>query len=382
VRVALLPSAYAPAVGGVEELTHRLANQLRASGDAVEVWTIRHPRTLPADEVIDGVRVRRFVLPLPSARPGALARFPLACIDARRALAAAEAEFRPDVLHVQCFSANGAYATSLAARRRVPLVVTLQGETVMDDHDIYDRSVLLRHALRRALRRADAVTGCSQFVLDDAGERFGLSPRKGTVVPNGVELGGDHPPRSLRLPFERFVLGLGRAVPNKGFDLLLAAFARLAPRHPGLGLLIGGGGRACAALADQAAALGIADRVSLPGSLDRGGVAWAMANAEVFVLPSRVEPFGIVVLEALRACCPTVVSCHGGASEIVRHEREGLVADPFDASALSRAIERLLQDRQLALTLAEAGRERAAEFSWVRIASRYRQIYDAGFSKM
>ncbi|MBW3605159.1 MAG: glycosyltransferase family 1 protein, partial [Actinobacteria bacterium] len=65
-RVALMPSAYAPAVGGVEELTRRLADRLKGIGDTVEVWTFRHPPGLPMDEVIEGIRVRRFAFPLPA----------------------------------------------------------------------------------------------------------------------------------------------------------------------------------------------------------------------------------------------------------------------------------------------------------------------------
>ena len=68
-RIALLPSAYAPSVGGVEELTRRLAGRLVTAGDEVEIWTIRHPAGLPADELVDGLRVRRFVLPMPARLP-------------------------------------------------------------------------------------------------------------------------------------------------------------------------------------------------------------------------------------------------------------------------------------------------------------------------
>ena len=70
--------------------------------------------------------------------------------------------FAPDVLHVQCFSVNGVYAAALARIFRTPLVVSLQGETVMDDHDIYERSASLRLGLRIGLRTASAVTGCSE----------------------------------------------------------------------------------------------------------------------------------------------------------------------------------------------------------------------------
>lgn len=374
-KIALLPSAYAPAVGGVEELTRRLADRLVARGDQVEVWTFRHPRTLAVREAIDGTVVRRFDFAMPAARPAALAGLPLRGARAFAALSAAVSELRPDVLHVQCFSGQGVYATAVAIRHRVPLVVSLQGETVMDDADIYDRSTSLRLGLRVALRRAQAVTGCSQFVVDDAVSRFGLPPHKGQVIHNGVEVAGDEAPRPVDLPFGRYVLGLGRVVPKKGFDLLLAAFARLAGAHPDVGLLIGGDGSARQGLISQAEALGLAGRVALPGWLDRAQVAWAMANAEVFTLPSRVEPFGIVVIEALRAGRPVVVSARGGAPEIVRHEREGLVADPLDTASFAEALDLLLGDPALAARLASAGRGRVEDFSWDATAEQYAELY-------
>lgn len=366
-RIVLLPSAYAPAIGGVEELTARLARHLVGMGDAVEVWTIRHPAELPAREEIDRITVRRFALPLPRMAASSVVRFPLERRRALGELATAAAAFRPDLLHVQCFSANGVYATWLARRLRVPLVVSLQGETVMDDRDIYERSLALRQGLRRALRQASAVTGCSRFVLADAEERFGLPPGKGQVIPNGVELDERAEPTPLDLPFERFVLGLGRIVQKKGFDLLVDAFALLRDRHPDIGLVIGGDGPARPQLGGE--------RVFLPGPLSRGQVAWAMQNAEVFVLPSRVEPFGIVVLEALRAGCPAIVSSHGGATEIVRDEEDGLVVDPTDTGALAAAIDRLLTDAALAARLREAGPPRAADFAWAELAHRYRHRY-------
>ncbi|HVP76123.1 MAG TPA: glycosyltransferase family 4 protein [Gaiellaceae bacterium] len=371
-RIALFPSAYAPWVGGVEELTRCLAIELVGSGDEIEVWTLRHPHTLPAQEEIGGLRVRRFELPLPGANLRSLLAFPRAARAGMRELRRAADEFRPDVVHVQCFSANGVYA---AALRGTPLVVSLQGETVMDDRDIYDSSLALRLGLRLGLRRARSVTACSSFVLADAYRRFGLPEGRGTVVPNGVDLAGERALAPLSVPFDRFVLGLGRVVRKKGFDLLLEAFARLAPQRPGLGLVVGGDGPEREALAARVHELGLDGRVLLPGSLSRAQVAWAMANASVFVLPSRVEPFGIVVLEALRAGRPVVVSTHGGATEIVRDEREGLAADPFDPDALATAIARTLDEDALRERLTSAGEVRVRAFDWPRVADRYRAIY-------
>jgi glycogen(starch) synthase len=373
-RIVLLPSAYAPAVGGVEELTRRLAERLQVSGDAVEVWTNRHPLELPAREAIDGIEVRRFPLPLPRL-DRSVAGFPYAAGAALVGLRRAAAELRPEILHAQCFSGNGVYAIALARALRVPLVVTLQGETVMDDHDIYDHSAALRAGLRFGLRTASAVTGCSEFVLDDARARFGLGAGDGTVVPNGADSATEEAQLPFAVPFERFVLGLGRVVEKKGFDLLLRAFAPVAAGDPTVGLVIGGDGAARPGLRQLASELGLAERVVFPGTLSRGQVAWAMANATVFVLPSRVEPFGIVVLEAMGVGRAVVVSSRGGAPEIVRDGVDGLVADPFDEVALAAAITRLLADERLRRNLGAAAAVRAADFSWDAIAERYREIY-------
>lgn len=379
-RIVLLPSAYAPAVGGVEELTANLAQTLLAAGDEVEVWTIRHPKELPALEVIDGVRVRRFELPLPRLAPLPLIQFPVNAMRAWGRFASAAAEFRPDVLHVQCFSANGVYAHLLSRRLRVPLVVTLQGETMGDDNNIYGRSFTLRRALRWALRRADVVTGCSRLVIDDAEARFGLAPGRAHVVPNGVDLDADPAPEAVPLPFDRFVLGLGRVVENKGFDLLLDAFGALATRHDDVGLVIAGDGPARAELVDAAAAAGLGERVAFPGTLSRSQVAWVMRRAEVFILPSRVDAFGIVVLEALRAGTPVIVSARTGATEIVRDGVDGLVVDPRDRTALATAIETLLVDERLSDQLRRGGPVRAAEFDWRGITRRYRELAEAHVS--
>lgn len=379
-RVALAPSAYAPAVGGVEELTHRLATRLQSTGHSVEIWTNRHPATLASAEHILGVDVRRFPMPMPAAVAADMAQFPFAGGRAVAALLGAVRSFRPDLIHVQCFSGNGVYATALSTLTRLPLVVSLQGETVMDDNDIYEHSSALRAGLRWGLGRARVVTGCSQFVIEDAVSRFGLAPAKAQVVYNGVEVDNMRTSAPFAVPRDRFIFAVGRVVEKKGFDLLLEAFAAIAPTHPGVGLVIGGDGRARSHLIQRAGALDLGDRVAFPGVLSRDEVAWAMQNAAVFVLPSRVEPFGIVVVEALQGGRPTVVSSRGGASEIVRHERDGLVVDPFDTRALAGAIGRLLDDEKLCRRLGAAARERAHDFAWERIASQYRQIYSSAVS--
>jgi glycogen(starch) synthase len=380
-RIALVPSAYLPTLGGVQELTRHLALSLREAGDDVEVWTQQADEVgSPTVETMDGITVRRFPFPLPRADPGSIVPFVGGANDSRRALRAAQRAFRPDVLHVQCFGPNGVYTAALSVATRTPLVVTLQGETLMDDQDIFDTSTTMRTALRLALRRAAVVTACSRFTLHDAETRFGLAPGRGQVIFNGVRLGDaaadPATPTPLPAPMSgRYVLAFGRVVDKKGFDLLIRAFSIIAARHPDVTLAIGGSGPAEAALRSLVVETGLSGRVELVGRLSREEVAAALEHAEVFVMPSRLEPFGIVVLEAWRAGAPTVATSRGGPPEFVEEGVSGLLADPLDTGELARALDRVLSDGALRRTLSEGARRQVGDFDWPRIAEHYRRCY-------
>jgi glycogen synthase len=379
-RITLLPSSYPPALGGVEELTRHLALALTAAGDEVEVWTaqpdVRDPETA---EIRDGLVVRRLPMPLPATNWSSIRRSGTTGVDTLVSLRSAVAAFRPDVLHVQCFGPNGVYATALSRLTGIPLVITLQGETLMDDADIFEISRVLRFSLRRGIRRAKAVTGCSVFTLADAVARFGLTRGSGRVVPNGVDLteeGSSSVPARLARLGRPYVFALGRVVEKKGFDLLLAAYAGLDASHRDRAdLVVAGDGPADAGLRAQAAELGIAGHVHFVGRLDRGEVAGAMAGAELLAVPSRLEPFGIVILEAWRAGTAVVATDRGGPPELIADGVDGVLVDPFDATAFTRALSSLLGDAPRRAEIARAGRARVAAFDWPQVAERYREIY-------
>ena len=380
VRLALCPSAYSPDVGGVEEHVRNLSSALVAEGHQVEIWT---PAVVGRTEyaLIDGIPVHRLPTPLPGGRPGPIARFLNSYPPARTEWAGQVKRFRPDIINTHCFGPNGVYSMLVAGAAKIPLVISLHGETFMDDRSLFTESAVMRVALRAGLKRASAVTGCSQVVLNDAHTRFGLAPDAGTVVFNGVDLGELRTTRTEsgipgRAPqARRYVVALGRLVKNKGFDLLIKAFVRLADTHPDVDLLIGGSGPVRPSLESLVAKLGLEGRVRLPGRLDRVAVGSAMAGASVFAMPSRIEPFGIVVLEAWRAGIPVVASSRGGAPEFVTDGVDGLLVDPENERELADALTRLLNDRSMACRLAAAGTEKVAGFGWPGVCEKYEAIY-------
>ena len=193
-------------------------------------------------------------------------------------------------------------------------------------------------------------------------------------LPNFAEVPPAPPvPRaSLETPADApLAIALGRLHPNKGFDVLLAAVAKV----PGLYLWLAGEGALRAALRRQAASLGIEDRVRLLGW--RQDVGALLAAADMLVCSSRREPLGNTIIEAWAAKKPVVACAASGPAELIEHDKTGVLVPVDDADALAAALRALMPDKARAQALAEAGHAVfAAQFSEPRVVARYREFLD------
>ena len=184
----------------------------------------------------------------------------------------------------------------------------------------------------------------------------------------------DAPPFAYPRPY---ILGIGRVVPQKGFDILIDAYARLTERVPNApDLVIAGDGPERKNLEAQAAELKLSERVHLIGRADRPRAVSLFKGCTLFVLPSRHEPQGIVSLEAMACAKPVVAARVGGVPEIVADGETGLLFPGEDAAALADALESLLSNPERAAAMGCAGRAQVeAHFTWERIADQYFEIY-------
>jgi glycogen(starch) synthase len=375
VGIALFASSFHPHLGGVEELSRRLAMEQRRRGRPTIVVTNRWPTDLPATDVVDGVPVFRERFRVPEPRPRHLAGWLAGTMTTRRRVAAILAAQGTGLVHVQCVSSNGYYALRAARRARLPLVVSLQGELTMDADRVYQRSAMLRRTWRALLDDAGVVTGCSQQVVDEAVQAYGDALRtKIRVVPNGIDVGAVRAaePEQRSRPY---VLGLGRMVPQKGFDLLIDAFAMVAPEHPDVELVLAGDGPERAALERRAHSGPCADRIRFIGGVPHSHAASLFRGSSAFVLPSRHEPQGIVVLEAMAAGTPLLATRVGGVPETVRDGENGLLVDGGSADALAAGLRAMLADPAGARERAGRAAREVERFDWARLADAYDDCY-------
>jgi glycosyltransferase involved in cell wall biosynthesis len=142
---------------------------------------------------------------------------------------------------------------------------------------------------------------------------------------------------------------------KKGIDVLLRAFAQIRDREPQVRLVLAGDGPLRSRLEDLARSLGIGDRVEFLGRQERAQVADLLHGCRVFVLPSRSEPFGIVILEAMACAKPVVATSAGGIPEIIESGKNGILVEPENPKALAEAVMTALKDETLRLEIASNG---------------------------
>lgn len=289
---------------------------------------------------------------------------------------------RPDLLFSTFAAANIAAILATRALPGRPPVILRETNTHRHRPD-FPR--FMRWGAGWAYPRAERVVALSEGVRKELIESYRLDPARAVTLHNPVAVGAlagsaaaarpEPPPWQDRLPGDApVVVGVGRLVPQKGFDLLIEAVAALADRSARLVIL--GDGPEGAALKLHGDALGLGPRLYMPGHV-RDPAPW-LAHADLFVLSSRWEGFGHVLVEAMACGAPVLATdCPFGPADIVREGENGILVAPGRADDLASAMARLLRDSALRQRLAEAGRERARAFEAERIASAYADLFEA-----
>lgn len=367
-----MPSAYFPSLGGVEELTSKLAAQYESQGHSVAVLTNQWPSSLAERAEVDGQIIYRVPFLLPEKHIRTLIRLITLSPVILIRLVNIVREFRPEILHVICCSANLPYAIMLSRMLGIAVVVTAQGEIGMDAAGLYQSDAYVPRNFSTFINQASWVTACSSNTRDELLEYTGTA--RCTVIHNGIdmtefEIRHDNPRLATGRPY---VFAMGRHVQQKGFDVLIRAWGELhVQTHD---LIIGGAGTDTELLQALIGELKLEDSVQLIGRLDRNGVVSHLQHASCFVLPSRHEPFGIVVLEAMAARTPFIATAVGGVPEFVTDGENGRLVPGDNVHAMAQVLQELIVNGASEAQIS-AGHATAVEHDWSSIATEYLNIY-------
>jgi glycogen synthase len=382
--VLLLSWEYPPIVeGGLARHVRKLAEGLVREGVTVHVLSRGRPGD-PPEELRAGVRVHRVPEP---ATPRDLDAF-LAWIEAMNgdlltAGLRVGAHARPAVVHGHDWlvaEAAGALADALG----VPYVTTIHA-TEFGRHQgwVQQHPQRVIHATETWMaRRADRLVVCSHYMRGHVADVFELPERRVEVIPNGIDPldlrpVGDLPELRARFaaPHEKLVLLVGRLVYEKGFQIALDALPRVLRRAGDVRFLVAGSGTYEAELKAQAQRLGLSGHGTFAGWIGDDVLHSLYRIADLCVVPSLFEPFGLVALEAMASGCPCIVADTGGLREVVPNDDVGLRFGSRDPRELSRLMELVLTNPALRFRLVTEAAQHVRGFDWAEVARRTAALY-------
>lgn len=381
--------------GGMNVYVRELSRLLGQQGIAVDVYTRRQDPWEPT-VVNFGPRARVIHLHAGPAAPYAkhlvwdhLPEF----VDGVLAFATSQ-DLHYDLLHSH-YWLSGWVALQLRQVWSVPLVH--MSHTLGYPKNAAAQQVWEQEPPRRlqveyeVLTRSDALVAESPASKQHMVQEYGVDPARVQIIPCGVDTTLFRPQnrqqarRALALPEALpLVLFVGRLQPLKGLDTLLRAVHLVRQQHPLLQALIVGGGldasdpheaEELACLRVLAEHLELTPHLTFIKAQPQETLAQYYAAADVFVLPSHYESFGMVALEAMACGIPVVASHVGGLASTIVHERTGLLAPVGDWPAFARAIMRVLASPTLRDMCRHASVQRAQTYAWPRVVERNVQLY-------
>jgi D-inositol-3-phosphate glycosyltransferase len=384
--------------GGMNVYVRELSRELGRLGVATDVFTRRQDPDVP-DVVELGDHAR--VIHVDAGPPRHMDKY--AVLEYLSEFACNVQRYRNflgaryDLIHAH-YWLSGRLATLFQDHWRLPVVAMFHTLAQMKNRVAQDAAELEQQIRvdieRRTMAAADRVIAATEVDRAQMLAAYGANPRTVAIVPGGVDLGLFRPGsrararRTLGLGDERVLLFVGRIQRLKGIDLLIRAAAELAEDGPPLRVLVVGGTapglhgrvseeeREIARLRALAAQLGLEDVVQFVGAVEQHRLPLYYRAADVTVMPSTYESFGLVAVESLACGTPVVASRVGGLPTIVRDGENGLLVPWRHPRLFADKIRAILSDPALRRRLGRSGTAAARRFGWAAIARQTLEVYE------
>lgn len=395
--VAASPPLGAADTGGQVVFVLELSKKLAQLGYAVDIWTRRFEDQPEIEPVAPQVRILRVPCGGPEFIPKEYLTRHLEEWVAHALDVIHRGELRYQFIDTHYWDA-GVAGRMLASALGVPHVHTphslgrwKQSQMEADypgDAEAFEHQYNFAERIRQETSLyADAslVVATTPVQMDHLLQEYGVPGGKCRMIPPGYDdlrffPVGEASRQAIRarLGFQgKVVLALGRLARNKGYDLLLDGFVMLAHREPEARLHLAVGGASATSLEvelleglkEQARSLGIADKVTFGDFIPDEDLPDHYRAADLFVLSSRYEPFGMTAIEAMASGAPAIVTVHGGLHRVLTYGRHALFADPLDKEDLGMTMAKVFQLPRLRRRLGRMGSHKARSlFTWSGVA--------------
>ncbi|UCE96963.1 MAG: glycosyltransferase family 4 protein [Candidatus Bathyarchaeota archaeon] len=380
-KICLLSWEFPPRiVGGIARHVYGLAKALAKHGHDVGVVTLDFPGT-PSYEEVEGFKVYRSKTEV--GHPNFLTWAFLFNHFLEKELATANKDSNFDLIHIHDWLVAPA-GIGFKQFLNKPLVCTMHstefGRSSLNNPDSYMIDGMEWWACFEATR----VVVTTNSMKGEICGHFHVPGDKVDVIPNAIEVekfNVEVDYRAIRGRFgigdhEKLVLFVGRLVPQKGIEYLIRAMPRISWRFPEVKLVIVGEGWMRSHLEWLANQSGQSWRINFAGFISDKDLLALAKSADVMVVPSVYEPFGIVALEGMAAGTPVVASQVGGLAEVVEHDKTGVYVYPRSPDSIAWGIERILSDSGYRDWLIKNAHEAVNKrFSWEIVANQTIEVY-------
>ena len=365
-------------VGGVASVVSGLAKSLEKRGH--QVFLLRPSSTVLIRRKASKLGVPEFgfrmQMPFGERHPMVslllfLAFFPIGLYQLVRLIL----KYRIDVINIH-YPAGCLYYLALCRRiLGVPLITSIHGADIFPDGTLRNQ---IPRGLRFLLHASVLIVAPSRSFQRMFSTAFPELEPKTTFIHNGVDFTAldDHALGATVNGTGPYIFCISAYKEQKAIDVLVHAFKRVHEADPKVKLIVVGPGPLRGDLEQFAASLGIRERIEFLGQKSRAEVVSLLRGCQVFVLPSRFETFGIVILEAMTFKKPVVATTAGGIPEIVENGKNGILVPPDDPQALAEALIKLLKDQSLQVSIAENGYATVRErFGFDQTAAKYERAF-------
>ena len=377
-RIIIISSGYLPKIGGLEIFVASLARCFSESGQQIKVITQKYPRRLKGKEFINGIQINRYLFfdPKPPSlelRSIFAYSYALACspFNLIRFIIYLR-KFKPEIINYHFAGAPTFFLLIYLFLFRNKLIVSLHGADV---EDLPFESGISMLIFKKILKKADFITANSSYKLNKAVKIAPFIKDKAKVIYNGINLKEFKNVEPYQYT-KRYILSVGRLVYKKGFDVLLRAFSIVVKDIKDIVLIVAGDGTERKTLEKMVNKFNLDEWVKFYGWATALEVKKLLKGCEMLVLPSRNEPFGIVILEAMASGRPVIATRSGGPEEIIIDGQNGLLVEKENAQDLGMAILRLLGDKNLQGRIIEGAFTFVEKFQISNTAKEYLNTFE------
>ena len=383
-KILLVSGVYPPQIGGPSAQTEQIAQELIARGIKVRVVTYGDRRI---NKVVDGIPITYLDGSLHRGVIKKILRNAQVFYDLLRIIK----DFRPTVIHMQTVSFNLSIMTGIAAKlTRIPAIIKYSSDLVWDKINrdqlvevspqnrvdpLQRLSTLILELIQKfLLGNFDCIWATTSVYQKRLIDKFYIRDRKILLLPNFVDLQRFETVAERRQCLEPqqesnnscskniVLLTVSRLIPCKGIEVCLEALAHLDDLPITLRIVGNGASDYELSLQDLAQSLGVSERVEFVGAVPPSQIAEEYQTADIFILASYFEAFGIVLVEAMAAGIPIVATKVGGIPTVVEDEVSAKLVPAGDALSLASSIRSLITSESKLQHMAIAARERSKQF--------------------